>query len=455
MKPFATCRARARLGLLMLLPVLLAACAAPKYTVDDGRKLDEQLLGQIRAYGEGERSLRPAIVRSAGLQDKQCDKQWELPFAVATSAGWTEDERVAWVRALGVDERLTVVATAPGSPLQLGDRIVQVAGVQTEDRERMLATLAERRDAGRPFELQLASGKRHSIKPFEVCRGYVRLAPPNTPKAQDYHWMMSLHPLEITRAAPSEDEALWAVLWSQGLSEEAGGAMKTYHYGSKIAGTVYNLFTLATGLKGAALAADAAIKAAKSAAANVASDLLKQQLLEQGRQLATQKIREGLADAAQQLSRQQVMDAMQAAAANRGSLSGVAYVAARYFDDADRWAFERMARLGGRPLAGLSLHQKLIERGLTSNAFALDVERLVALSKLAELQGLEPEVLAILRGLRPEDLELALASMPLASSPGSFSFESSDDPAARLAARGLIDTMLELPAESAGAAGKK
>ena len=44
---------------------LLAACAAPKYTVDDGRKVDEVLLGNIRSYGSGERAMRTALVVAA------------------------------------------------------------------------------------------------------------------------------------------------------------------------------------------------------------------------------------------------------------------------------------------------------------------------------------------------------------------------------------------------------
>ena len=99
---------------VLLWCMLLSACAGVKYTVDDGRKVDEALLANIRAYGTVEQRLRPAIVRSAELNDPSCDRQWELPFALATSYGWPENERVAWVRGLAVDERLTIVATSPG-----------------------------------------------------------------------------------------------------------------------------------------------------------------------------------------------------------------------------------------------------------------------------------------------------------------------------------------------------
>ncbi|MBV8122569.1 MAG: hypothetical protein JO370_00645, partial [Paucibacter sp.] len=221
--------------LLSLVSVcLLCACAGPKYTVDDGRKVDETLLGNIKAYGQGERALRPAIQRSADLKDAECDRQWELPFSVSTSYGWEERDRVAWVRALGVDERLTVVAVSARSPLNLGDKITEINGHHSEDGNDMLEHLADARDSGKSIGLTLSSGRKLKIEPFEVCRGYARLAPPNTPKMQDYHWLMELHPLEITRADLSEDEALWVVMWGQGLSEEGGARMKTYHYGSKV-----------------------------------------------------------------------------------------------------------------------------------------------------------------------------------------------------------------------------
>ncbi|WP_457447505.1 hypothetical protein [Roseateles sp. P5_E4] len=436
--------------LLIVLIALLTGCASgPKFTMDDGRKVDETLLAGMRAYGAGERLIRPAIARSAALKDKDCDKQWELPFAVATSAGWSADDRVAWVRALQVDERLTVIAVTQDSPLAPSDRIVRVGSREDIDGERLLETLAEARDAGKPFNVGLASGRTVAIKPFEVCRGYTRFAPPNTAQLQDYHWLLSLHPLEVTQAEPTPDEALWMVLWTQGLSEEGGARMKTYHYAIKIAGTLYNLATLASGVKAAALAADAAMSAAKSAAANVASEFLKQQLIEQGKALATQKIREGLVDAAQQLTRQQVMNVMQAAAANRGSLSGVSRIAATTFDYADAWAFTRMAALGASPLAGFTLHQKLIERSLAANAFLFDADRLAAINKIAAARGFEAEVVAILGGLRADTLRAEIGAMPLASSRGSFSFDNPDDPGASRFSRGLVDAMLELPAESA------
>jgi len=437
--------------LLMCLLALLTGCASgPKFTVDDGRKVNEELLAGMRAYGAGERLIRPAIARSAALKDKECDKQWELPFAVSTSAGWDENDRVAWARALQVDERLTVIAATTDSPLPIGTRLNHIAGKGSDDGEKLLEWLAEARDEGKPFQVGTAAGKAVQITPFEVCRGYTRFSAPNTPQMQDYHWLLSLHPLEIIQAEPTPDEALWLVLWTQGLSEEGGARMKTYHYAVKIAGTLYNLATLASGVKAAALAADAAISAAKSAAANAATDYLKQQLIEQGRALAMQRIREGLVDAAQNLTRQQVVNVMQAAAANRGSLSGISRIGATAFEKADAWAFSRMAALGAPPLAGFTLHQKLVERSLAQNAMLFDADRLAALNKVAAARGFEREITAILGGFRPDALAASIGAMPLASAQASFSFESADDPGAGRFSRGLIDAMLEMPAETTG-----
>ena len=439
-----------RLFLSILVLLLLGACAGPKYTVDDGRKVDEVLLANIRTYGSGERALRPAIAKSAGLKDPACDKQWELPFSVASAYDLPQTDKVAWVRGLGVDERLTVVGVAPNSPLQLRDKIVGVGSTATEDSERMLLELAEFRDSGRSFQVILSSGKGVRVEPFQVCRGYTRLAPANLPKTQDYHWLMTMHPLEVAQADLSEDEALWTVLWSQGVSEEGGARMKTFHYGTKIAGTLYNLFTIASGLQGAALAADAAIRTAQSAAASAATEVLKQQLIDQASAYAAARLREEVTNVAKTLTQAQVVGAMQQAAANRGSLSGVAWIAATIFDQADAWAYKRMEKLNANPLAGFQLHQKLIEKGLASNSMVLDQERLAALSKIAEAQGRGDDVVAILGGFKPADLQLALGDMPLASAPKGFSY---DDPAdvidsTQPYARGLIDSMLSMPIES-------
>ncbi|MBC7918167.1 MAG: hypothetical protein H7Y28_10205 [Rhodoferax sp.] len=438
-------------SLLTLIVIgLLSACAGPRYTVDDGRKVNEVLLANIRTYGAGERALRPAIARAAELKDAECDTQWELPFAVESSAEWSADDRVAWVRALGVDERLTVVARSADSQVQIGDRIAEVGGYGSEDTKKMMLELADLRDAGRAFNLKLFSGKVVTIKPFKLCRGYARLAPPASPLAQDYHWLLNVHPLQVAHGDLNDDEALWLVLWGQGVSEEGGARMKTYAYGTKIAGTLFNLFTIASGIQGAAAAANAAVKTAQSAAASVATEVLKQQLIDQATAAATNRLRDEATGLVKKLSQAQVMNAMQQAAANRGSLSGVAWIASTIFDDADAWAFARMGKLQANPLAAFSLHQKLIEKGLAANAMVLDPERMAALSKIAEARGLRDEMVAILQGIKPEELQFDMLDMPVASAPNSFSYEDANDPAARAQpfARGLVDGMLNMPVEA-------
>jgi hypothetical protein len=438
-----------RVVVITALACLLGACGTRKYTVDDGRKLDETLLTSMRQYGAGERAVRPAIARSADLKDRDCSTQWELPISVASSDEWAQDDRVAWVRALGVDERLTVIGTVEGSGMALGDKIVEVDGYQSDNAEKMTLELAELRDDGKPFDVKLANGRKQRIVPFKVCRGYTRLAAPNTPKAQDYHWLMSLHPLEVAEARLTDDEALWAVLWSQGLSEEGALRMKTFHYGKKIAGALYDIFTIATGVRGAALAAQAATAAARSAASAVASEVVKQQIIDQATAAAQRKLRDELTDTVTKMTQKQVVSAMQEAASNRVSLSGVARVGATVFDRADSWAFTRMQALQANPLAGFSLHQKLVENRATSNAFVFDLERLESINKLAKDKGFGEEVVAVLKGMRPETIALEMTEMPLASRAEAFSYADPIDVASNQAfSRGLIDGLLELPVES-------
>ena len=61
--------------LLLATLALLTGCAGPRFTVDDGRRLDETLLGQLRSYGEGERRLRPAIVSAYMKENKKGEFQ--------------------------------------------------------------------------------------------------------------------------------------------------------------------------------------------------------------------------------------------------------------------------------------------------------------------------------------------------------------------------------------------
>ena len=217
-----------------------------------------------------------------------------------------------------------------------------------------------------------------------------------------------------------------------------------------MAGALYNLFTIASGIQGAAAAASAAVATAQQAASAMATEVLKQQLIEQARSAATNRMRDEAVSVARKLTQAQVANALQQAAANRGALSGVAWVASTVFEKADAWAYQRMEQLKADPLSAFTLHQKLIEKGLTANSMALDSDRLIALNKLAESRGLGGDVSAILQGMRPEDLQLEMAAMPLASAPNAFSYDAVDDPSQTQQpfARGLVDGMLNMPAAS-------
>ena len=376
-----------RLTFVLPIACLLAACAAPQYTVDDGRRIDEALLEQMRAYGVGEQAIRPAIVRSARLQDPDCEKQWELPFSVATSLGESPDQRVAWVRALDVDERLTVIASSPDSLLRPGDKIDKIGAFSIAGTDKQLQLLEKLRDDGFPFDVGLSNHKTVRVVPFRVCRGHIRLAPPDNPNLQSLHWQKIVLPLEVARAGLNPDEALWVVLWAQGVSEEGGARMKAYHYGTGMIGT---LFTLASGIQSAGVASNVGASVAKSAATSVAAGLLKDQIAEQA------------ASSAQK--RQRLKDAMQRAADYRSSLSGIDWAASTAFEAADEWAYMRLERLNANPLAGFSLHQKLIDVDATSNSLVFDLKRLKALNKIADEQGYGEEVRALLHGIGPDEL---------------------------------------------------
>ena len=50
-----------RLLLIVLIALLTGCASGPKFTVDDGRKVDETLLAGMRAYGAGERLIRGGL----------------------------------------------------------------------------------------------------------------------------------------------------------------------------------------------------------------------------------------------------------------------------------------------------------------------------------------------------------------------------------------------------------
>ncbi len=447
---------------VVLAALLLGGCGGMKYTVDDGRKVNETLLGNLRALGHGERALRPAIVRSAGLKDPDCSHQWELPISVATSYEWDEDDRVAWVRALQVDERLTVVAAAQDIGLAPGDKIVEIKGYKKNDANKMLAELAELRDDGEPFPVRTAAGKTVTIKPLQVCRGYARLAPPVTPGYQDFHWLMSIHPLEIFGPQITPDEALWMVLWTQGLSEEGGARMKTYHYSKEIVSTLFEIASLATGLNAAAqaakVAANQAAQAAAAAAAKSASEAAAKQVLqeaarklaEQAAQDYVQKVGEEVVKSVGRQAGNVLRDTFMARMGM--AVSSLSWVATTAFDDADRWVYDRIGKLGGDPLAGATLHQKLLDQNRISNVFVLDEERLAKFVNLARQTQREEMLAAVLKGASLEAFTLKLSDLPSASDDvGGMALASDGEeikPPAGVGQTGLIDAMLRMPLES-------
>ena len=425
---------------------VLTGCGGPKYTVDDGRKVDEALLKNIRTYGAGQNAIRTALVRADALKDEDCDKQWEIPFAVSSSDELSKDDRVAWVRGLGVDERLTVIGTYPNGPVQLQDKIQEIDGYNRSNAQKMIERLEDRRDSGKPFEITLSTGKIVKIKPFEVCRGRTELAPPAIPKLQDYHWLKSTHPLEVAAGTLSDDEALWLVLWTQGVSEVGGTRMKTYHYSTKIAGTIYNVVSIASGLQGAAMAAQASVAAAQATAATATSAIVRQQLTDQAVAAGRSKIVSEVSDSTQKILQAKVVSSMQEAAANRGSLSGVSWVASTVFEGVDMWAFDRMDRLHADPLAGISLHQKLVELQLASNSMVMDPERLAAFGKYVREKGRGAELEALQRGEQGDEMQASDIDMPVASNNPFFYEDMSTSGKGKGAeVAGFAESMLDIP----------
>jgi hypothetical protein len=330
------------------LSLLLAGCGTPRLTADDGRQLDGQLLKEMRAYGAAASAVRPAIVRSGAVRDAECRTQYELPFEVMTSYGvHDEDQKMSWLRALGVNENLGVIAADPSSGLKKGDVVVDVNGHPNRNPLKMAQALMDARDGGRPFLVKLDSGLRVTVFPITVCRGHVVIASPFDPAVQHYHWNYSVHPLEVFELQLTRDEAQWIVLWTQGLSERGAARMKTYA-------------VVMGGLKWAALFAVGATASSAAASSHSAASAAGGQLAGQAGSMATRAV------------------------AGRATLSGMNRVAGGVFDRADEWAFERMLALGMNPRAGLTLHEKLLGQGLYGNAFVLDDERLAAMRALFE-----------------------------------------------------------------------
>jgi len=336
----------------------LAGCSTT-YTVDDGRKVFETLLAQIRTYAEGDRVLRPAIVKSAALHDKDCSTQWELPFDAESSYSVrSDDEKVAWLRGMGIDEHLRIISTIPGSPFSLGDILTEVGGYSSSNGLKMHEKMKSLRDDGEPFDVKLSSGAVVKVTPLKVCRGRATFAPPGKyANGQAYHWLGTAHPQEVSLVHLSPDEAEWVVLWTQGLSEEASGRMKTYHYAvggvKMMVGSVLTTATMGAG--------SVAGNAASAAGSAMASTFGRMALAETP----------GL-----------IAQATAAAAANTASLHGQDWAASTAFDLADKWAFVRMSALGMDPRAAMGLQVKLTQAGAVHNGLLFDAPRLQQMETL-------------------------------------------------------------------------
>lgn len=418
-------KSRASLLLMVCSAALLQACSTAQYTVDDGSKVNEALLTNIRLYGQGERVLRPAVQRSANLKDKDCSTQWEIPFSVATS--YTVDEkadRIAWARALQVDERLTVIGATQESGLVPGDKIVELDGYHRDNTEKMLLKLEELREDGDPFPVLTAQGKKVTIKPFEVCRGLVRLAAPTEPYAQSFDWEQIVYPLEIFNPDITPDEALWMVLWTQGVSEEGGAKMKSYAFARWTAKTAVNIASLAVAggavVQAGKAAATQAMASASSAAAQAASEEIAKQAIQEAAKRAAEAaakeyILRTVTEVGKQAGGKVALIATESYVARMGlSLSLMDRVASTSFDDADVWAFDRISLLGGDPMAGASLHRKLIDQNLTHNSFVLDEDRVKNLTEAAQKTHREELLAAILRS-EGSGSNLQVIEMPDAS----------------------------------------
>jgi hypothetical protein len=442
--------------LVLALSVLVTGCAT-KYTVDDGSPVDEKLLASILLYGKAEQAVRPNIMKSVQLKDEDCDKQYELPFVVATSYDLPKMERIAWVRGLQVDERLTIIAASRESGLKPGDKIEEIDG-DDDDIDEMFEELMELRDDGDDFEIKLSDGRIFKIQPEEVCRGHVEISKPADPNLQDYHWLQSTHAMSIFNHTLTPDEAMWVVLWTQGLSEEAGARMKTYHYGMKVVKTTLTVASIASGIGAAANAASsvaaqyAASEAGKQAAQAAGKELAKyaaEQIADAARKQALETAAKEIAKAtAQEIA----VGAIRSATIFKSSLSEISWVAGTGFYMADKWAFDRMAKLGADPIAAYTLHYKLASNMQAENAFVFDEERLADMMKFADENGLGERVRLALAGKDPNVLT---GTVNVATDIEMRPLDSAEPVAptnAAVAPANLVETSNRAAAEKAGAA---
>lgn len=391
------------LGLLVV--ALLSGCAGPTYTTDDGSPVDEKLLSNIRLYGKAERTIREPVVKTEKLVTPDCTTQWDFPFVLATSYDLPQEEKIAWVRGLNVDERLTVVAAAEYTGLKPGDKIIAVNG-DKDDADDLIEELDDilAFGRGREFSLTVADGRKVRLKPIELCRGHVEVTKPAKPDAQNYHWLEITHPMYIFDQDLTPDEAMWIVLWTKGLSAEAGARMMTYHYGLKIVRTAVTVASIASGVGAAANAASAAAaniaasEAGKAAAAAAGKEVAKYAAEQVAYSLKKTIVEEALKEAAKAAAQEIATGAIINAGLFKSSLSGISWVAGTGFYMADKWALDRMELMGADPLAAYTLHFKLASRGLADNAFVFDEERFGNMVKYAEEKGFGVNALLALNG---------------------------------------------------------
>lgn len=374
------------------LALLMTGCAATKFTVDDGSPVDEKLLSDIRTYDRAEKLIRPTIKQTTSRQFEDCSTDYDLPFGVASSDELPHMEKIAWARGAGVDERVTVISVVPGSELAVGDHLVSIGEYRDNDADDMLERLEDLRDGGRPFEVITDTGKTVIITPMEVCRGLFAIAPPAKPEAQSYHWLKAEHPLSVFSQEVTPDEVMWMVLWTQGLSEEAGMRMKFYDYGLSFVKTAVTVASIASGVGAVANAAQAAAasvaasEATKQAASAVASQIGKV-AAEQAANIVRDKVLAAVKEVAKAQAQEIALNTMKASAMFKSSLSGISWVASTGFYMADKWAFDRMKVMGADPMAAFTLHFKLASHGLADSAFIFDEERAKLMLGFADANG--------------------------------------------------------------------
>ena len=197
-----------------------------KYTVDDGRKVNETC--SPTCVCPGPRRARPAPGHRPlrGPEGPGAAASGSCPSAWPRATSGRRTTRVAWVRALQVDERLTVMAAAPGHRPAARRQAGGHQGLPQERRQQDAGRARRAADDGDPFPGQDGRRQHGDGQALQVCRGYARLAPPLTPAtriplADEHSSAGPLRAPDHARRSPVDGA------WTQGLSEEGGARMKT------------------------------------------------------------------------------------------------------------------------------------------------------------------------------------------------------------------------------------